>query len=249
MARQLSLVLSIAALAAAAAGIATAQRAANGPNFDAFYKLGPDSLPRDGVPKGEMRGPFTLPSKAYPGTEHTYWIYVPAQYSGSSEVNLMVFNDGATYMKPDGYYRAPNVLDNLTYRGEIPTMLGVFIEPGKFVDGGATNRNEEYNALDDRYARVIVDELLPVLYKDYKVSRDPERHGIALPRPGAPRHRWLEFRGDRRLHGGLGAAGSLPKSPEWHWYLRGPSRRPRLSGENPRQREKTDPNLHDRRSK
>ena len=26
---------------------------------------------------------------------------------------------------------------------------------------------------------MIVDELLPVLYKDYKISRDPDRHGIA----------------------------------------------------------------------
>ena len=40
-------------------------------NPDAFYSLGPDSLPQQGVPKGEIRGPFTLPSNAYPGTQHT----------------------------------------------------------------------------------------------------------------------------------------------------------------------------------
>ena len=49
------------------------------PNPDIHYQLGPDSLPREGVPKGEVRGPFTLPSDAYPGTQHTYWVYVPAQ--------------------------------------------------------------------------------------------------------------------------------------------------------------------------
>ena len=43
------------------------------PNPDVHYQLGPDSYPRDGVPKGEVRGPFTLPSEAYPGTQHTYW--------------------------------------------------------------------------------------------------------------------------------------------------------------------------------
>ncbi len=53
------------------------------PNPDAFYQLGPDSLPQEGVPKGEIRGPFTLPSKAYPGTQHTYWVYVPAQYDAA----------------------------------------------------------------------------------------------------------------------------------------------------------------------
>jgi enterochelin esterase family protein len=29
-------------------------------NADAYYRLGPDSLPQDGVPKGELKGPFTL---------------------------------------------------------------------------------------------------------------------------------------------------------------------------------------------
>src|SRR6516225_11793258 len=81
-------------------GAATAQRAPGGPpvpsQFDAFYTLGPDSLPREGVPKGEVRGPFKLPSKAYPEAEHSYWVYVPAQYDASSEVSLMVFHDGAT---------------------------------------------------------------------------------------------------------------------------------------------------------
>ena len=63
---------------------APAQPAA--PNPDAHYQIGPDSLPRDGVPKGEMRGPFTLPSEAYPGTQHTYWVYVPAQYDPKTPI-------------------------------------------------------------------------------------------------------------------------------------------------------------------
>jgi hypothetical protein len=44
------------------------------PNTDVYYRLAPDALPQDGVPKGEIRGPFTLPSQAYPGTQHTYWV-------------------------------------------------------------------------------------------------------------------------------------------------------------------------------
>ncbi|MDQ1474380.1 MAG: hypothetical protein QOJ99_5860, partial [Bryobacterales bacterium] len=51
-----------------------------GPNPNSQYRLGPDSMPQEGVPKGEIRGPFTLPSKVYPGTQHTFWVYVPAQY-------------------------------------------------------------------------------------------------------------------------------------------------------------------------
>lgn len=171
------------AVAVTLAGVAIAQRAPGGPaapsEFDAFYTLGPDSMPRDGVPKGEVKGPFKLASQAFPGVEHSYWIYVPAQYDGSKEVSLMVFNDGATYLKEDGFYRAKNVLDNLIYRADIPVMIGAFIDPGVFVADGKSNRQEEYDTLSDRYSKVIINELMPVVYKDYKISRDPDRHGFA----------------------------------------------------------------------
>ena len=82
------------------------------PNPDLLYHIGPDSLAQDGVPKGEIRGPFTLPSEAYPGTQHTYWIYVPAQYSPSAPASLMIFQDGQAFKNPDGNLRANNVMDN-----------------------------------------------------------------------------------------------------------------------------------------
>ena len=110
---------------------------------------------------------------------HDYWVYVPAQYDGKTEVSLMVFNDGATYTQPDGYYRAVNVLDNLIYRGDLPVMIAAFIDPGKFTRDGASNRQAEYDPPDDRYSRVIVNELLPRLYAAYRITRDPARHAIA----------------------------------------------------------------------
>ncbi len=64
------------------------------PNPNSQYRLGPDSLPQEGVPKGEIRGPFVLPSTAYPGTQHTYWVYVPAQYDPALPAALMVYQDG-----------------------------------------------------------------------------------------------------------------------------------------------------------
>ena len=176
-----SRVAALVALAIAASiGLAQAQRRPPAPpNFDAFYELGPDSLIRRGVPKGTVKGPVTLPSQVYAGVAHDYWVYVPAQYDGKTEVSLMVFNDGATYMQPDGYYRAVNVLDNLIYRGELPAMIAAFIDPGKFTKDGASNRQAEYDPPDARYSRVIVDELLPRLYAEYRITRDPERHAIA----------------------------------------------------------------------
>src|SRR3954471_19602850 len=173
----------LALVIAVSTGIARAQapgqrRPPAPPNFDAFYELGPDSLIRRGVPKGTVRGPVTLASHVYPGVAHDYWVYVPAQYDGTTDVSLMVFNDGATYLQPDGYYRAVNVLDNLIHRGELPLMIAAFIDPGKFSKDGASNRQAEYDPPDDRYSHVIIDELLPRLYADYRITRDPERHAI-----------------------------------------------------------------------
>jgi len=168
---------------------------AQGPNPDSQYRLGPDSLAQEGVPKGEISGPFTLPSEVFAGTQHTYWLYVPAQYDSSTPASLMIFQDGQAFMAPEGDLRAQNVMDNLIYRREIPVMIGVFINPGRRPDqpepnprewgDRTTNRPEEYNALNDKYARVIVDELLPVLYKQYNISKDPDRHGIGGASSGA----------------------------------------------------------------
>src|SRR5262247_3600406 len=151
-----------------------------GPNPNSQYRLGPDSLPQEGVPKGEIRGPHTLPSNVYPGTQHTYWVYVPAQYDPAVPAALMIYQDGQAFKDEKGDVRAQHVMDNLIYRREIPVMLAVFINPGRkpgqpeptLRDWGDrnTNRPTEYNSLDDRYARVVTQELLPALSKDYNVS-------------------------------------------------------------------------------
>src|SRR6185295_5633023 len=122
-------------------------------------------------------------------------------------------------------------LDNLIYRREIPTMIAVFINPGRTPeqpeptpsDWGdrSTNRPTEYNSLDDKYARVIVDELMPALAKDYNISTDPDRH----------------------LHRRVAAARPLPQGPQHRRQLRQPARRRRLRGHRPVEREEADSNL------
>ncbi|QDV24580.1 alpha/beta hydrolase [Aureliella helgolandensis] len=162
---------------------------------DAFYQLGPDSLRQEGVPHGEVLGPFTLPSEAYEGTQHTYSVYVPAQYREDKPCSLMIFNDGHAFLAEQGSARATNVIDNLLHRREIPTMIAVFINPGRTPDqpepsasewgDRTTNRPTEYNSLDDRYARVIVDELLPELYAQFNISKEAQDHGIGGCSSGA----------------------------------------------------------------
>jgi enterochelin esterase-like enzyme len=165
------------------------------PDVNAYYLYGPDSQVHGGVPQGDIRGPFVLPSQAYPGTQHTYWVYVPAQYDAAAPAALMVFQDGQAFKDRDAGVRAPNVLDNLIYRRELPVMLAVFINPGRTPQqpeptpqewgDRTTNRPAEYNSLDDRYARVIVDELLPALGRDFNISKDPNDRGIGGASSGA----------------------------------------------------------------
>ena len=189
------LAYAIGLMVANAAAMALAQTTTTAQNPNSQYRLGPDSLPQEGVPKGEIRGPFTLPCDIFPGTQHTYWVYVPAQYDPAVPAALMVFQDGQAFKDEKGDMRAQNVMDNLIYRREIPVMIGVFINPGRRPDQPEptpqnwgdrdTNRPTEYNSLDDRYARVITEELMPALRKDYNISTDPEMHGIGGSSSGA----------------------------------------------------------------
>lgn len=162
---------------------------------DNFYKLGPDSMVQEGVPQGKLTEPRSLPCEVFPGTSHTYQVYVPAQYDSAKPTCLMIFNDGHAFSNPNGDVRATNVIDNLIHRRELPVMIAVFINPGRRPDqpepgpkewgDRTTNRPTEYNALDDKYARVIVDELLPALKQDYNLSDDPNHRGIGGASSGA----------------------------------------------------------------
>ena len=165
-----------------------------GPQDD-VYRLGPDSEPHPGVPQGKVVGPIALPSNVYPNTSRDYWVYVPAQYDATKPASLMVFFDGHAYVGLKGDYRIPFVFDNLIHRREMPVTIGVFINPGHGPDqkeatdadwgDRTTNRRVEYNALDDKYSKLIVDELLPVLKKEYSISDDPEQRAISGASSGA----------------------------------------------------------------
>ena len=155
----------------------------------------------------------------------------------------MIYNDGQAFMNPDGDMRAQNVMDNLIYRREIPVMIAVFINPGRRPDQPEptlsnwgdrdTNRPTEYNTLDDKYARVIVDELLPVLYKDYNISKDPERHGIGGSSSGAIAAFTVAWE----------RPDAFPQSAEQRRQLHQYSRRQRVSGHHAEEREEADPRV------
>ncbi|MEC9130407.1 MAG: alpha/beta hydrolase-fold protein, partial [Verrucomicrobiota bacterium] len=163
--------------------------------LDEVYRLGPDSLPQEGVPKGTVLGPLTHASQVFSNTTRHYWVYVPAQYDGSSPARLMVFQDGHAFVGLEGAYRIPNVFDNLIYRREMPVTIGVFINPGRTPDQQESSANDwgdrinnrptEYNELNDTYARMVIDELIPKLKEDYMLSDKPEDRAIAGASSGA----------------------------------------------------------------
>ena len=153
---------------------------------DSQYTLGPDSQRQPDVPHGTVTEKVWH-SKIFEGTVRRYYVYVPAQYSAERPAAVMVFQDGHAYVGPDGQFRATNVLDNLIHRGEMPTTIGVFIDPGHKGDPlpdkpgwrpTPKNRSFEYDTLSDQYARFLLDEILPAVGQEYKLTNNPELRAI-----------------------------------------------------------------------
>ncbi|HVY69637.1 MAG TPA: alpha/beta hydrolase-fold protein [Verrucomicrobiae bacterium] len=177
----------IIALLALAAPAVHAQRPANEKIPDVRYPLGPDSKPKEGVPRGTVTDYVWKESKVFPGTIRHYSIYVPAQYDETKPAALMVFQDGHTYLKPDGDFRAPVVMDNLIAAKEMPVTIGVFIDPGykrtelppkRDWRPEPENRSFEYDSLGAAYSEFLLNEILPEVRKLYKITDAPEGHAI-----------------------------------------------------------------------
>jgi len=150
------------------------------------YEHGPDSSPIEGVPRGTVTEHVMLDSQVFPGTRRHFSVYVPAQYDGSRPAALMVFQDGHAYAGPGGDYRAATVFDNLIHRGEMPVTVGVFVDPGtrdelaekRGWNPRPTNRSVEYDTVSDDYAKFLIEELLPIVAKEVKLTDNPELRAI-----------------------------------------------------------------------
>ena len=147
---------------------------------EVIYEYGPDSDIKDGVEPGTVEQVSIDASDQFPGTSRSVWVHRPAGYSPTRESAVMFFSDGWWYLDPDGDVRGGIVLDNLGAAGDVPQMIGVFVDPGVLdVDGVITkNRNAEYDAFDDRYATFLVEEVLPRVEERFTISSDPMMRGI-----------------------------------------------------------------------
>jgi len=145
----------------------------------------PDAVPRDDVPHGQVEQMPPWESKIFENTTRDWAIYVPAQYKAEQPAALMVFQDGRGYMDDKGRWRVPVIFDNLIARGDMPPTIAVFINPGQMKNipepkkkGQGSNRSFEYDSLGDRFARFLIEEIIPEVEKKYRISKDPEMRAI-----------------------------------------------------------------------
>jgi len=160
---------------------------------------GPDSYAQAGVPRGKLSEKLLHTSKIYDGMQSEYWIYVPVQYDPRVAAALMVWQDGASYIKRDSEgIRVLDVLDNLIAQKKIPVMIGVFISPGditsapnsktyEFVKAFSNStgrtlkdsmRSVEYDTVSDRYPRFLQEEILAEVQSKYNIRRDAYSRAI-----------------------------------------------------------------------
>jgi enterochelin esterase family protein len=162
------------------------------------YTNHPGSVVQAGVPTGTLTAHRAWSSTVFPGTTRDWWVYVPAQYRPDEPACLMVFQDGADYI---GY--VPTVFDNLIAKGDMPVTVGVFISPGQRqkgtrrmrvqIDGipqppmetRTPQRTYEYDTCSDRYARFLLEELLPEVARTVNLRQDPKSRAIAGISSGA----------------------------------------------------------------
>lgn len=115
------------------------------------------------IPKGEVTKHTFKNSKLFPGTARDYWVYVPKQYDPKKPACVYISQDGIRF-------NAPKAFDKLIHEKAIPVVIGVFVMHGRVPSLSDRsldryNRSFEYDGLGDRYARFILEEILPTVEK------------------------------------------------------------------------------------
>lgn len=134
----------------------------------------------------------------YPGTVHTYQVYVPEQYDGSKPACLYVGLDGVLC-------NAPAVMDSLITVGKMPVTIGVFLQPGVIKDKDDKvlryNRSNEFDMTDGTFASFLEKDLLPKV----ETEKTPDGRKIKLSKDA----------NDRMIFG-LSSGGICAFNAAWH---------------------------------
>lgn len=174
----------------------------------------PDSYPKPGVPKGVLSDKQTITSKIYPGMQADFWYYASPGVDPQVPAPLMVWQDGQGVMGGDrARLHLFTVTENLIAQKLIPPMVHVMIAPG-FVDKKAM-RAIEYDTVSDTYPRFVMEEVLPLVEKAYKLRQDGYSRAIGGESSGGIcsfNAAWFFPDKFARVHSTIGSYTSI----QWH---------------------------------
>ena len=120
------------------------------------------------APRGRLE--HTLIASEVLGNVHPLSVYLPRGYDPKSPYPLLIFFDGEQYVDE---LRTPEMLDRLVAARAITPLVAVFVR-----NASPHSRDEELPC-NPRFARFVIEELLPQLWGRYSLSRDPRQVGLA----------------------------------------------------------------------
>src|ERR1700679_3200559 len=176
----------------------------------------PDSYPKPGVPHGKLSEKHTLTSKLYNGMKYDYWVYASPGVDPNVPAPLMVWQDGQGLVGAYSGLRLFTFTENLVDQKLLPPMREFVIAPGTSTDGKAM-RSIEYDTVSDRYARFLMEEVLPEVEKTYKLRPDGYSRAIAGESSGgicAFNVAWLIPDKFSRVHSAVGSFTSIQWRPQ-----------------------------------
>lgn len=112
---------------------------------------------------------YTLASREY-GSTRRLWVYTPPGYAASGpECDLLLVFDGGVYLED---IPLPAMLDSLLAAKKLRPTVAVMLD-----DSASTARIADLGN-QERFARMIADEIVPWARKNWKLTTDP--HGATV---------------------------------------------------------------------
>ena len=176
----------------------------------------PDSYEKPGVARGKVSEKHTITSRIYDGMKADYWVYASPGVDPNVPAALMVWQDGQGLVGEYSRMRLFTVTENLVHQKLIPPMVHVMIAPGQSAEGKAM-RSIEYDTMSDRYAKFLMEEVLPEVERTYKLRPDAYSRAIAGESSGgicAFNVAWLMPDHFSRVHSAVGSFTSIQWHPE-----------------------------------
>jgi enterochelin esterase-like enzyme len=177
----------------------------------------PDSYAKPGVPRGKVSDKLTITSRIYDGMKADYWVYASPGVDPNVPAPLMVWQDGQGLIGLYSGLRLFTVTENLVAQKLLPPMVYVMIAPGTSPDGKTALRSIEYDTVSDRYARFLMQEVLPEVEKMYKLRPDGYSRAIAGESSGgicAFNVAWIMPDKFSRVHSAVGSFTSIQWRPQ-----------------------------------